>query len=118
MSKISYPQLVKNIADAYRSATNTTDPIVVGELTEKLTEAMNNSGGDCDEIAYKSITYNEDDTITLIDSEDIEHTMECTYVDGILTKITYDGQTTSIQYEDGALVKIGSTAIDLNNFGI
>lgn len=116
MSKISYPQLVKNIADAYRSVTNTTDLILAGELVDKLIEAM--QSGDGEELAYKSITYNKDNTITLIDTDDIEHTMECVYTDGVLTEITYDRQPTSIKYEDGALVKIGGTSIDLSNFGI
>lgn len=114
MSKISYPQLVKNIADAYRSVTNTTDLILAGELVDKLIEAM--QSGDGEELAYKSITYNKDHTITLIDADDVEHTMECIYTDGVLTDITYDGRPTSLTYEDGVLTKIGSTTIDLNNF--
>ena len=114
MSKISYPQLVKNIVDAYRYATNTTDKVLAGELVDKLIEAM--LRGDGDELAYKSITYNKDHTITLIDSDDVEHTMECIYTDGVLTDITYDGRPTSLTYEDGVLTKIGSTTIDLNNF--
>ena len=43
--KISYPQLVKNIADAFRTATGSTEPIVVGELPNKLTEAITSGGG-------------------------------------------------------------------------
>ena len=43
MSKISYPQLIKNIADTYRDATGSSEPVVIGELTSKLTEAMNNN---------------------------------------------------------------------------
>ena len=76
MSKISYPQLVKNLADAYRTAIGSTEPIVIGELTAKVTEAMNSGGVS---VEYKSITYNEDNTITLIDKDDIVHTMSCIF---------------------------------------
>lgn len=45
MSKISYPKLVKNIADAFRIATGTTEPIAVGELSTKIGEAIGSGGG-------------------------------------------------------------------------
>lgn len=43
--KITYPQLVKNIADALRTATGSTEPIAVGELPNKVTEAIGSGGG-------------------------------------------------------------------------
>ena len=111
MSKISYPELVKNLADAYRTAIGSTEPIVVGELTAKVTEAMN-SGGDC--IQYKSITYNTDNTITLIDSEDVEHTMSCTYEDGKITSITLDNEEIKLSYDGDSLIAIEDTVMDLS----
>lgn len=54
MSKISYPQLIKNIANTYRNATGSTEPVVVGELTSKLAEAMNNNNQNS--IAQKTIS--------------------------------------------------------------
>ena len=46
MSKISYPQLVKNIADTFRAVTGTTDPIVIGELTNKISETISSGSGE------------------------------------------------------------------------
>lgn len=54
MNKISYPQLIKNIADAYRNATGSSEPVVIGELTSKLAEAMNNNNQNS--IAQKTIS--------------------------------------------------------------
>ena len=46
MSKISYPQLVKNIADTFRIVTGTTGPIVIGELTNKIGETILSGSGE------------------------------------------------------------------------
>lgn len=42
MNKISYPQLLKDIADAYREATGSSEPVVIGELANKIKEAIEN----------------------------------------------------------------------------
>lgn len=116
MSKISYPQLVKNLADAYRVVTGTTDPIFIGELVNKITEAMMNSGGMS--VEYKSITYNEDNTITLIDKDDVIHTMVCVYEDDKIVSVTYDGKVVNLTYDDDKLITIGKTTIDIENVPI
>jgi hypothetical protein len=113
MSRISYPQLVKDIADALRIATNTTEPIVVGELANKVVEAANNSGINNE---YKSITYNKDNTITLIDKNDVIHSMSCTYENNKMISITYDGRMINLSYDDNdALIGIGNKEINLKN---
>lgn len=114
MNKISYPQLVKNIADAYRTVIGSTDPIVIGELTTKVTEAMNSGGSTGESVAYKSITYNEDNTITLIDSDDVEHTMSCVYEEDKITSITYDSKVINLTYDNDTLVSINNTEINLD----
>ena len=112
MGKISYPQLVKNIADAYRSATNTSEPIAIGNLVYKVTEAISSSH---DYFIYKSIVYNEDNTITLIDNEDVEHTVSCIYEDDAIVAITLDNKIINLNYNDDGLVSVEGTATDLNN---
>lgn len=112
MSKISYPQLVKDIADAYRSVTKTTEPIIVGELVAKLTEAMSDSGTNID---YKSIEYNEDNTIALIDNNDVEHIMVCNYEDGKITSITFDNEEVKLSYDGDDLIAVENTMMNLNN---
>ncbi len=65
--------------------------------------------------SYTSIVYNEDDTVTLIDTEGITHTMACTYEDGKLISVTYDGKAIELVYEGEELKSIGKTDIDLSN---
>ena len=64
---------------------------------------------------YKSITYNDDNTITLVDEKDIEHVMICKYNDeGKLIEVTYDDVPAEITYSDEEMVAIVNTAIDLS----
>lgn len=41
MSSISYPQLISDVADAYRAASSTSDGVKCGELPEKIAELSN-----------------------------------------------------------------------------
>ena len=109
MSKISYPQLVKNLANAYRVAVGSTEPIVVGELTAKVTEAM----GSGVSVKYKSIIYNEDNTITLIDKDEVEHTISCVYKGNKLTTIAYDDKEIPLTYNGDTLISINNKEINL-----
>jgi hypothetical protein len=113
MNKISYPQLVKDIADAYRNAIGSTDPITIGELANKVGEAISNGGGDS--IHYKSITYNEDNTITLIDNDDIEHIMVCIYEDEKITSITLGDEEIKLNYDGDKLITVEDTEINLGS---
>ncbi len=64
---------------------------------------------------YQSIVYNEDNTITLVDENDVTHVMSCKYDDsGKLVEVTYDDVLAEITYSDEEMVAIGNTAIDLS----
>jgi hypothetical protein len=64
---------------------------------------------------YTSIVYNEDNTITLTDTDGVVHTMECEYADGELTSVKYDGRKVALTYDGDVLVKVGKTEIDMSN---
>lgn len=113
MNKISYPQLIKDVADTYRDATGSLEPVVIGELTSKLAEAMSSTGSNIN-IEYKSIVYNEDNTITLLDNEDVEHTVSCIYEDGKITSVTLDNEKIKLSYNGDDLISVENIAIDLN----
>ncbi len=68
------------------------------------------SGG----VEYKNIIYNEDDTITLIDIYDVEHTISYIYEDDKLIGVTYDGEPIALTYENKNIVNIGETVIDFS----
>jgi hypothetical protein len=114
MNKISYPQLVKDIADAYRNAIGSTDSITIGELANKVGEAISRGNS----IRYKSITYNEDNTITLIDNDDIEHTISCLYEDEKIVSIALDSEEIKLSYDGDNLIAAEDTMINLNNMPI
>lgn len=109
MSKISYPQFVKDIADTYREATGTSEPVAVGEFTNKLTEVLSATG-----IIYKTITYNEDGSITLIDNNDIQHTINCVYNGSKLSCIKYDGRIINLKYDGDTLTHINNKQINFD----
>lgn len=113
MNKISYPQLIKDVADTYRDATGSLEPVVVGELTSKLAEAMSSTGSNIN-IEYKSIVYNEDNTITLIDNEDVEHTVYCEYENDSIVAIRLDDEIINLGYNNDDLISVENIAIDLN----
>ena len=81
--------------------------------------AQQNGGGGTggSGINYKSMTINSDNTITIIDLEDTEHTLVPTYTDNVITAITYDGKNVKLEYDnDGNLIKIGDSDVDLENY--
>ena len=67
------------------------------------------------DIAYTDVICNDDNTITLIDKNGIERTMECEYVDGELTSVKYGGKAVKLTYDGDALVKVGKTTVDFEN---
>lgn len=113
MSKISYPQLVKNLADAYRAAIGNTDPIVIGELTAKVTEAMSTGGGK--DVKFKSITYNEDNSITIVDNDNKTYTVSCVYENGKIVSIALDDEEVILSYDGDELVGINDSKVDFEH---
>lgn len=73
------------------------------------------SGGGSSGIEYTSIAYNDDDTITLIDTNGNEHTIVCEYDGDKLVSATYDDKTIELTYEDENLVGVGGTVVDLTS---
>jgi hypothetical protein len=111
MNKISYPQLVKDIADAYRNAIGSTDPITIGELANKVGETISRGNS----IHYKSITYNKDNTITLIDNNDIEHTISCIYEDEKIVSIVLDSEEIKLSYDGDKLITVEDTVVNFDS---
>jgi hypothetical protein len=66
VNKISYPELIKEIIKSYRYATHTVSPITVGDMSQKITKAIMGN-------TYKSVIYNTDNSMTLIDQDSVEH---------------------------------------------
>ena len=75
------------------------------------------SGGDSGSggAEYTNIVYNDDNTITLTDTEGIEHTIECEYADGKLVSVNYNGTSVALEYDGDMLVSIDGVAIDMSN---
>ena len=81
--------------------------------------AQQNGGGGTggSGINYKSMTINGDNTITIVDLEDTEHTLVPTFTDNVITAITYDGKNVKLTYdENGNLIKIGDSDVDLTDY--
>ena len=66
-------------------------------------------------VEYTNIVYNEDNTITLTDKDGIVHTMSCTYEDGKLTGVNYDGKAVELTYNGDVLITVGKTLVDMSN---
>ena len=69
----------------------------------------------CD-IPYADMAYNNDNTMTLVDKNGVEHTIVCEYTDGKLTSVKYDGKPINLTYDDDdVLTKVGNTDINLGD---
>lgn len=104
----------KAIADAIREKNGTTELMHPADMPQAILDIV----GDGDVIIgadYTNIVYNEDDTITLTDKDGVEHTMSCTYADGKLIDVIYDGKAVNLTYSGDRLVKVGKTAVDMAN---
>lgn len=104
---------IKNLADkgvGFAGHPPTTYEIMQG-IADIIRDGGDDSGGG---IQYTSITFNDDDTITLIDTDGVTHTMSCVYEGDRLKTVTYDGSEVSLTYKGENLTKIGSTDIDLS----
>ena len=81
------------------------------EIMSKIAEIVSGGGG----VTYTSIVYNTDNTVTLTDKDGAVHTMSCTYENGKLIGVAYDGKAVDLTYNGDALVKVGKTAVDVAN---
>lgn len=69
------------------------------------------SGG----VQYTDIVYNDDNTVTLTDTSGVEHTISCVYENNRLLSMTYDGKEVVTVYDNGKLVGVGETEVDIAN---
>lgn len=68
------------------------------------------SGG----VEYSSIVYNEDNTVTLTEKDGTVHTMVCTYENGKLIGVTYDGEAIDLAYADDLLLSVSGASVDMS----
>jgi hypothetical protein len=115
MSKIKYTKVIKDVANAIRTVTYTEDLIPVGELADRIIAAINFRPSTDTEFIYKSITYNEDNTVTLVDQDDQEHTMKCNYDGNKLVSIEFYGTVFEMTYDEDILKVVNNTDINLEN---
>jgi hypothetical protein len=111
MAKVSYPQLLQEIADAYRIASETTDKVTVKELPTQISQLFNRLL--CN--SYKSIEYNEDNTITLIDHEDVVHTITPTYDIGKVSSIKFDDKVIDLVFDGDQITSIDNKVVNIEN---
>lgn len=106
---------IKNLADKGVGFGGLFPPTTY-EIMQGIADIIRDGGDDSGVgIQYTSIVYNDDDTITLIDTDGTPHTMVCVYEDNRLSSVTYDGKKVSLHYTDDALDMVGKTEIDLSN---
>lgn len=85
----------------------------IAENVQKVYEAGKAQGGG-DSIEYSSITYNEDDTITLIETNGTVHTMTCEYEDGKLVSLKYGDKAIDLTYDNDVLIGVDDMAVDVS----
>lgn len=103
------------IGDAIREKSGTTELLQPADMPRAILDIVSGDGGVVSDVKYKSIVYNKDDTITLIDADDIEHIMACVYEDDKLIGVNYDGKAIRLGYEGEELKSVGKTDVDLSN---
>lgn len=99
----------KEIADAIREKNGTTELVKPADMPQAILDIVSGGGSQ-----YTSIVYNEDNTISLTDTDGVVHKMSYTYEDGKLIGVTYDNKAIELTYDGDVLVKVGSTVIDLD----
>jgi hypothetical protein len=80
------------------------------EIMQGISDIIRDRG-----VQYTSIIYKEDDTIELLDTDGVTHTMVCEYEDDKLKSVTYDGKEIKLHYTDDALDMVGKTEVNLSN---
>lgn len=101
---------LKGIGDAIREKTGETELIPLKEMADAI---LSISGGES--VGYSSITYNEDDTVTLTQTNGAIRTMTCEYDGDKLVGLKYGNEVIPLTYEDDVLVGIGGMEVDMGN---
>lgn len=95
------------IANLVEKGVDISEDATTYEIMQRIADVIGGSSAN-----YKSITFHEDDTITLVDKDDVTHTMSCTYKDEMLDSVTYDGSRIRLGYDDDDnLIKVGATEV-------
>lgn len=94
------------IGSAIREKNGTTELISLADMPQAILDIVSGGGA-----VYKSIVYNEDDTIDLIKKDGTTHKLECEYVDGMVSQIKFDDKKVRLEYDGQVLVKLGVTNI-------
>lgn len=104
---------LRAIGDAIREKNGTNELIPLADMPQAILDIVSGGGAN-----YTSITYNNDDTITLIDKDGTEHTIICEYDDDRkLIGVTYDGKEIVIGYDSNdRLNKVGETVVGYEPF--
>lgn len=89
------------------------DTATTYEIMQSIADIVIGGGGSG--ISYTNIVYNDDNTITLTDTDGAEHTMVCEYTDGKITSVEFDGISIPLQYNESNLVKVGGVSVDVSN---
>ena len=106
---------IKNLADkgvGFAGLFPPTTYEIMQGIADIIRDGRDDGGGG---VQYTSITYKEDDTIELLDTDGVTHTMICVYEDDKLVSVSYDDKEIELTYEDDALVGIGETVVDLSD---
>ena len=111
MAKVSYPQLLQQIADAYRIASQTSDKVTVKDLPVQISQLFNRLLTN----TYKSIEYNDDDTITLIDHDDVVHTITPTYDIGKVKSVLFDDKVVNLTFDGENIATIDNKIVNIEN---
>ena len=101
------------IANLTEKGVNVSADATTYDIMQKIVDIVgggNDSGGG---IQYTSVTFNDDDTISLVDSEGNTHAMSYAYENDKLKTITYDGADVPVEYVEELLSKVGGTDIIL-----
>lgn len=97
-----------NIGNAIREKTGGTELIPLKEMASAISGISSGT-------EYTNIVYNADNTVTLTDKDGVVHTMACTYENGKLIGVTYDGEAIDLTYAEDLLLSVSGTSVDMNN---
>lgn len=100
---------LNGIGNAIREKTGGTELIPLKEMADVI---LSISGGES--VGYSSITYNEDGTVTLTQTNGAIRTMTCEYDGNKLVGLKYGNEVIPLTYEDDVLVGISGIEVDMS----
>jgi hypothetical protein len=112
---VNLAELLQAIADAIREKKNSVESINAQNFPKEILEL---SIGDSDSVNYVKVIWNEDDTISFVDTDGITHLMDCKYEDDKITEVIYNNEKIGINYKNDDLILINDTEIDLSKLKI